>query len=236
MTTTTARLDTRPKARLSRSDWLVPLGLLLLSLVPVVAGGVRMIELASGPEVTPDNARFVADPIPVVVHIVSVTIYSPLGAFQFSDAIRRRHPRWHRGAGRVLVPAGLGTAASGIWMTLFYDLPPHDGAVLGAMRLAVGSAMVAALVLGVRAVRRRHVTTHMAWMIRAYALAMGAGTQVFTSIPMLLLLGGQPGPGAKAVAMGAGWGINVAVAEWVIRRSQRSSRPRPAVVTRVADP
>jgi uncharacterized membrane protein YozB (DUF420 family) len=236
MTTTAARPVTRPRATWSRSDWLVPLGLVLLSLVPVAAGGVRVTELASGPEVTPDNARFVSDPIPVVVHVVSVTVYSLLGAFQFSGAIRRRHPRWHRVAGRVLLPAGLGTAASGIWMTLFYDLPPHDGAVLGAMRLAVGTGMIAALVLGVRAIRRRDVPTHMAWMIRAYALAMGAGTQVFTTIPVVLFVGGGLGAGAKAVAMGAGWGINIVVAEWVIRRSRRASRPRATIVIPVAAP
>lgn len=213
----------------------MPLGLVLLSLVPVAAGSVRVAQLASGPEMSPDNARFVTAPVPVLVHIVGASVYCLLGAFQFSGGIRRRHPRWHRTAGRVLIPAGMAAAASGLWMTVFYDLPASDGAVLGAMRLVVGTAMVTSILLGLVCVRRRDFARHQAWMMRGYALGIGAGTQVLTSVPLIVLVG-QPGPGAKAVAMGAGWGINIAVAEWAIRRSRRMSRPRPALVTRVVAP
>src|SRR5262245_54102460 len=90
-----------------KSEWLVPLGLLLLSIVPVIAGAARMVELTGGAEVTASNARFFTSPIPVAVHIISVTIYSMLGAFQFAPALRRGGNRWHRRAGRILVPAGL---------------------------------------------------------------------------------------------------------------------------------
>ena len=60
------------------------------------------------------------------------------------------------------------------------------------------------------------VARHQAWMTRAYALALGAGTQVFT-------LGiGKALFGTSALAydlgLGAGWAINLAVAEYVIRR------------------
>jgi hypothetical protein len=57
-------------------------------------------ELMSRPEITADNARFVASPIPVAVHIVSVTVYSLLGALQFVPLLRRgRHKLApHRGA------------------------------------------------------------------------------------------------------------------------------------------
>jgi hypothetical protein len=62
-------------------------------------------------------------------------------------------------------------------------------------------------------------------MTRAYALALGAGTQVFT-------LGiGKAVFGTSALAtdlsLGAGWVINLAVAEYLIRRhrgSRTSSR------------
>ena len=40
-----------------KAGWLVPAGLVLLGLVPVIAGGVRLRELVGGPEVTPANAR-----------------------------------------------------------------------------------------------------------------------------------------------------------------------------------
>ena len=43
----------------------------------LLAEAVRLTELIGGPEITANNARFVAAPILVTVHIVSVTLYSP---------------------------------------------------------------------------------------------------------------------------------------------------------------
>jgi uncharacterized membrane protein len=201
----------------TRADWLIPAGLILLGLVPVLAGAARLTELAGGAAVTPDNARFFASPIPVVVHIISVTLYSFLGALQFSPGLRRRRLGWHRAAGRILVPCGLGTALSGLWMTVFYAHPADTGAVLTGERLVFGSAMFVAVVLGFTAIRRRDIARHRAWMIRAYAIALGAGTQVFTQLPWILITGPLDKP-TKALLMGAAWVINLAIAEWIIRR------------------
>src|SRR4051812_19354914 len=87
----------------AKSAWLIPPGLVALSIVPAIAGSVRLSQLARGAQITPDNARFFAQPLPVDVHIVAVIIYSIVGAFQFSSSIRRRHRRWHRNAGKVLI-------------------------------------------------------------------------------------------------------------------------------------
>jgi hypothetical protein len=40
--------------------------------------------------------------------------------------------------------------------------------------------MTASIILGFKAIRRRDVAQHRAWMTRAYVLALGAGTQAFT--------------------------------------------------------
>jgi hypothetical protein len=87
------------------------------------------------------------------------------------------------------------------------------------LRLAVSSAMVASIVLGFTAIRRRDVAAHRAWMIRAYALGLGAGTQVFTEGVGGATLG--TGEVRMDLAKGAGWAINLAVAEWAIRRPAR---------------
>lgn len=58
-------------------------------------------------------------------------------------------------------------------------------------------------------------------MTRAYAIGLGAGTQVLTHLPWFLLVGGTPGELPRGVMMGAGWVINIVVAEWVIRRVKR---------------
>jgi hypothetical protein len=53
---------------------------------------------------------------------------------------------------------------------------------------------------------------------------MGAGTQVFTHLPWFIFVG-TPDELPRAVLMGAGWVINLAVAEVIIhRRRGRTGR------------
>ncbi len=213
--TTSAPTLTRPPSR--KREWLVPIGLVLLSLVPVIAGALRLTELSTGPEVTPENARFVGMPIPVVIHIIGATTYCLLGAFQFHPGIRRRHPRWHRVSGRIVIPMGIAAAASGLWMTTFYALPALDYGWLPLIRWVFGVGMIASIVLAFVAVRRRNFSAHRAWMIRGYAIGIAAGTQAFTTIPWILIVG-ELDETARTITMTAGWVLNLAVAEWFIRR------------------
>lgn len=212
--------------RNSWKQWLVPAGLILLSLVPMLGGTFRIIELAGGAEITPDNARFFASPIPVIIHIISATLFSVLGAFQFTSRLHRPKSNWHRLVGRVLIPCGLAAALSGLWMARFYPWPALDGELLYAMRLLFGFAMLMSIVFGITTIRKRDYIGHGDWMIRGYAIGLGAGTQVLTHLPMMLF----PDIASelfRAIMMGAGWVINIAVAEWVIRkRRARRARPR----------
>lgn len=206
-----------------RSSWRLPTALVLLSLIPVVAGSLRLLEIAGGPHLLDTNPRVDASPAPVVLHVLAAALYAFLGAFQFSARLRRRRPNWHRWSGRVLVGAGLFVALSALWMTLFYaDAPGGD--LLWGIRLVVGTAMAASIVLGFAAIRRRDIAAHRAWMIRAYALAVGAGTQVLTAGVGEGAFG--TGDLSTALSVGSGWLINAVIAEWAIR-----SRPRRVVVT-----
>ena len=225
-----------------RHAWRIPAGLILLSLVPMLAGGIRLAELSSDPAVTPANERFVTMPVPVVVHIVCATRV---------PAARRVPvpPRACAGGGRAGTGWPVGSSlrrgsslrwpASG-WRS-FTDLPAGDGPLLMWIRLVFGSAMVAFLVLGVAAIRRRDVVTHSAWVTRGYAIGQGAGTQALIFAPWTLVIG-APSETVRALLMGAAWVINLAFAEWVIRRRRltgrrtapsghpavRSAEPRPA--------
>ncbi|MBQ1009648.1 DUF2306 domain-containing protein [Micromonospora sp. M51] len=201
-------------------EWRLPAALILLGLIPMLAGAGRLTELGTGPQVTPENARFVADPLPVVLHIVGAVVYTVLGAFQFVPRLRRH--RWHRRAGRVLVPCGLTVAFSGMWMAVGYDLPAHDNDVLAGMRLVFGSVMAGAILLGLAAVLRRDIDRHRRWMVRGYAIGLGAGTQAFTHAPYLIAVGEQPDGNLRAGLVVAGWLINLAVAEWYLRRPARA--------------
>jgi hypothetical protein len=131
----TLQSTTTTAAPAPRAGWLVPAGLIVLSFVPVLAGAVRVTELTAGAGITPDNARFFAMPVPVVLHIAAASVFSVFGAFQFAPGLRRRRPHRHRIAGRVLVPSGLVVALSGLWMTLLSALPAGDRGLLTVFRL-----------------------------------------------------------------------------------------------------
>jgi hypothetical protein len=219
-----------------RSDWWIPALLILLSIVPAIAGTMRVAQLAGGAEVTTENARFFASPLPVLIHIPVVVVYSILGAFQFSASFRRRHRGWHRAAGKILVPCALLTAMTGLWMAHFYAWPAGDGYILYLERLIVGTAMLGCIVLGVNAIRLRDFALHGDWMTRAYALAMGAATQVLTHLPWFIFVSEKPGEGPRAVMMGGAWVINALVAEWIIRRRRRATIARVASAGRVREP
>jgi hypothetical protein len=107
-------------------------------------------------------------------------------------------------------------------MALFYPHPDGTGELLTAFRLLFGSAMVVSIVLGFAAIRRRDVRRHRAWMVRSYAIGLGAGTQVLTLMAGEVVAGGPPGELNRALLHAAAWAINLAVAEWAIRR-----RPAP---------
>ena len=197
-------------------QWSEPVALVLLSAIPLVAGTLRLVQLAGGPEIVPADARFAGSAMPLVLHIVGAATYALVGALQFVPRFRRRHRTWHRRAGRMLTAAGLIVAGSALWMTVVYAQKPGTGDLLYVLRLVFGSAMAACLVLGFTAIRRRDIPAHRAWMIRAYAIGLAAGTQAFTEGVVAALFG--TGEVRGDLAKGAAWVINLAVAEWVIRR------------------
>jgi hypothetical protein len=213
--------------------WLV-IGLILLSAIPLTGGAFRLNELSSGAEITQDNARFFASPLPVVLHIVGASVYALLGAFQFVSRLWQRGVSWHRWVGRLLlVPSGLIVALSGLWMTLFY---PGTNSTAGAgalllyvLRLVFGSGMFFSIIFGFIAIRRGDMIRHRSWMTRAYAIGLGAGTQALTGMVGALTIG-TPNELEHALLMGAAWVINLAVAEWAIRRRPGSRARKVATV------
>lgn len=206
-----------------RIDWKIPLALLLISVIPIAAGIARLVGLASNTEINGDSARFFAAPVPVILHIISASLFSVLGALQFSTGLRQRNPQFHKVSGRIAAPSGVIAALSGLWMTAMYPIPPElQGDMLYGVRLLVGTAMVISIVLAVITVMRRDIAAHRAWMIRGYALGQGAGMQVVVLLPWMLVIG-TPSVLQRDVLMSVAWLVNLAIAEWVIHKQPRRS-------------
>ncbi|MBL8935663.1 MAG: DUF2306 domain-containing protein [Archangium sp.] len=208
--------------RRSAGWWLPPAFITLLA-IPLIAGVMRVVQLVGHGHQTAADARFFATPEPVVLHILTALLFAVGGAFQFVEGFRKNSPRWHRLAGRALTGAGLLSGLSGLWLTLFFPPGPIDGALLFGLRLVFGSFMVLSLGLGFVAIRRGDVAGHRAWMMRGYAIGLGAGTQALVHLPFIVIAQ-EPGELSRALLLGAGWAINLLIAEWVLRR------PSPATL------
>ncbi len=207
------------------STWRLPIALVALATVPVIAGSLRLIDLATGSTHMPLNPHFSATPLPVVIHILSAIVFALLGAFQFSAGLRRRHRAWHRRAGRIVMVAGLGVGLSALWLNQFFPRAGATRELLYPVRVVFGVAIVVTIALGFLAARRRDFAHHRAWMIRSYAIGLVAGTQAFT-----LGVGGAifgHGQVTTALLLVAAWAINLTVAERAIRR-RRPRRTTPA--------
>ena len=218
-----ARHATQPgRSKTGMGQWLIALLLALLSAIPIAVGIYVVVELAAG-HIRPETIRHLALPLPVVLHVASAAIYATLGALQFVSAFRRRFPGWHRAVGRLLLVCGLIAGLSALWMTLFYTHLPDTNDLLVAIRIAFSSAMIAFITLGFLAILRRDIPRHRTWMMRAYAVGLGAGTQALVFM-VAEGVGGTPDQMGKALLMGASWLINLGVAELAIRRERAAGR------------
>mgnify|MGYP000211949856 CR=1 FL=1 len=217
------------KQNLQKQDWWVMWGLLFLGLVPVLAGLYRLATLSIAPQLaSASDQRFFDHPLPIFLHAGFGTLFLVMGAFQFSRSFRRRWPGQHRVLGPWLALSGFVSAVSGLWMSVYYPLPDTDGWLLAVFRWIFGGLMTLSVVLGVVAILQKKIDRHRAWMTRAYAIGIGAGTQFFTHLPWLLIWG-MHSETQRAWLMAAGWVINLAVAEWWLVH-QRTSKARPVTL------
>lgn len=212
---------------LSRLDWTILLIISVYSFIPVIGGLLRILELAGGPGVAPENLRALADPVPIILHILSSSIFCIAGALQFLPSIRRHHPAAHRAIGRAVVIAGCISATTGLWMTYYYTFPNElQGQLLFLVRIILGFLMIGLLGRAIIAIRSRNIPQHSASMVRAYAIGQGASTQAFLGIGWIIMSGTEPLGPLRDVLMLSGWAINMLVAELLIGRFLR---PKPLV-------
>ncbi|WP_201276692.1 DUF2306 domain-containing protein [Marisediminicola senii] len=163
-------------------------------------------------------------PVPRIAHVVGMSVFCLVGAFQFSPALRMRRT-WHRMAGRVLIPAGFIAALSGVWFGFSFS-GPADEVAMAMIRLVCAVAMTGFLVLGVIAIRRRDFAAHGAWLTRAYAIAVTGGTQALVFLLWSIVTGEVVNAFGGPFLVAAGFAVNSVVAELIIVRRARASRAR----------
>ena len=168
----------------------------------------------------------------LVTHIFAACVALVLGPLQFIPAVRARR-KVHRTIGRLYLFAGvLPAAVAAVPVALLSGrLVPMIGLTIPAILWLVTGA------LAYQAARRHDYPNHQNWMMRNYALTFLAVTSRIL-VP-LLLLAEIPVRGASASSLGEdapsmipggqilGWGVNLAVAEVLIRRHRSPSHSGP---------
>lgn len=189
--------------------------LLFLTSIPIVMAAVSLYQIPAG-QLPVDSVKFTVVPAALFAHALGGMLFGILGPIQFAGVLKQRFGRAHRITGRVFVAAGMLLALSSL--RLLWQFPDTFTWVLALARLAAGVGLAAALVIALMAISRRNLPRHKAWMIRAYAIGMGQSTVSFLMLPIYLVTG-EPLKGylSDLVVVGS-WAINIAIAEWVIRR------------------
>ena len=224
-----------PIFHLRKSEWVVFGLIFVYSFIPVFGGLIRVLELAGGPQIAPENPRALLAPLPIILHILSSILFCVVGALQFLPSLRRQRPAAHRVIGRVIAVAGCVSALSGLWMTHFYVFPEAlQGASLYWVRIVLGTAMIGLIVWAVIAIRSRNVFQHSASMVRAYAIGQGASTQAVVGIAWIIAFGSEAMGPLRDGLMIFAWMLNLLAAEIFIRsmlRPPKRRRNNPSVPT-----
>lgn len=199
-----------------------PLALVLLvvSIIPVTMAAVRAVQIPLD-ALPQDSLRLATNPATLFVHSIAGVLFGVLGPLQFVRVLRHRLGATHRVAGRVFGLAGAGLALSGLALLLQVESIATE--LLDTARGVFGAALIAALLLAMKAIRARDMHGHRDWMIRSYALGMGTGTVAPVMFPIYLITGEPPMGLTVDVATVGMWLLSIAVAEWLVRRLRRNA-------------
>jgi uncharacterized membrane protein len=154
------------------------------------------------------------------VHIILALVALLAGPFGFLERLRKRNIELHRLVGRIYVVSILLNFVPSIYLALF---------ATGGVASVLGFLLLNAIWVGTtyqayRAIRRKKVWQHRAWMIRSYAVTL-ANLQLYILKTMLNKAAGLNAESAYTIAVWSCWLIGLLVAEIVIRKLSRRRSP-----------
>jgi len=193
--------------------------------VPAIGSGYRMVEIAMTGHWRLECLADQVDRLPLFIHAGGAMLFLALGAAQMVPGLRTRHMHWHRTAGRIAAIAGIIGALSGLWLTLAH--PAISTPVLFYARMGASAVWLVSVILAIWYIRSKRIAQHRAWMMRAFAMALPAGTLVFILLPVVLVFGEEGNEIMLEAVQAAAWPLHLAIAEWLIRR-----KPKPQTAKR----
>lgn len=193
----------------------VPAALFFGTLLTILLALVQVVQIPLGalPE---DSQRLSAAPVWHFLHVLGGATFGILGPIQFGRVLMRKYGRLHRIMGRVFVAAGAMISVSSL--SLLWHFPDTYSVAISGGRLVFGIALGLALAIAVQAIREREFTRHRNWMVRAYAIGMGATSVTMVFFPIYAIMGEPPmGLAADIIFLGS-WTACVVFAEGLVRR------------------
>ncbi len=197
----------------------MPIFFALACLAPVGFGIYRAAVLIAKSDWWLYFAAEQVDNLPLLVHVAASGLFIVLASLQILPGFRARHKQWHQRAGKIAIAAAIAGALSGLWMSLIHT--GISGPLLYAGRITASSAWAIFVLLGVRELRRRNFKAHGRWMIRAFALALPAGTLAFILLPIVLVIGEEGNDLIFEIVQVAAWIVHLGVAEYLLRRRRK---------------
>lgn len=199
--------------RLSR-PLVVPLALFLATLLPILLALVQVVQipLDALPE---DSKRLTATPILHFVHVLGGATFAILGPIQFGRALLPEFGALHRVLGRVFVATGAMISISSLG--LLWHFPGTYSVAISGGRLVFGIGLGVALFMAMQAIATRDLVRHRNWMIRAYALGIGATAVTMVFFPIYLITGEPPQGLVADIAFLGAWTACVLFAEGLVR-------------------
>lgn len=192
----------------------------VLAFFSIGVGGYALYHVATGFANLPlTNPMF--DPWGLRTHIAFSGFALILGIFQFLKPLRRKAPSLHRWMGRGYVLACVGGGLAGGSIALSSTAGPIAG--WGFFLLAV--LWVPFTLLALVSAMRKDFVAHERWMIRSFALTLGAVT-LRLQLPIGPMLTGGDFLAAYIWIAWLAWVPNLIIAELYIATLRKPKRPR----------
>lgn len=195
--------------------FVVPAALFFGTLLTIILALVQAVQIPLG-ALPQDSLRLSAAPVWHFMHVLGGATFGILGPIQFSRVLMRRYGRLHRFMGRVFVAAGAMLSLSAL--SLLWRFPDAYSVAMSSGRLLFGIALGAALAMAMLAIRSQDFTRHRNWMIRAYAIGMGATAVSMVFFPIYVITGEPPAGLAADIAFLGSWAACIVFAEGLVRR------------------
>ena len=198
-----------------------------VTLVLVIFVIVRTLELLNGSALfdsgdfgpPPEfNDRYYQHPLVTLIHMGTGILFILFAPLQFSTKFRAKHLKWHRWIGRVLMTAGLVAGVTGILAGVWLPAFGGFGTLLGAWFF--GIAILVCFLRSFWCARQRMIQQHREWIIRAFAIGLGVGSQrilIFIFMPF----GFAPFDEIFGPTLWLGTALNLVIAETWINLSRK---------------